>query len=1341
MRILKLLLVDDEKLTQAIFTQSLFEPGVEVVFCESGRAALELLAQQHVDFIGVSYNLPDGNGLELIRKIRTLHDFRHVPVALLTYEDTETLQAAAVRAEVTEIFLKQEINQVLSFFSRLIEQSRPINAHILYVEDSTAQAQVTLAQLRLRGFSVDWRSDAEAALFEIPKNNYDLVLTDVNLGSGMDGLMLAKRIRRLADGPGDVPIIALTANDNAAQRIALYSIGINDYLVKPVLEEELMVRIRRLIERQQMLRAVKAHKTGLKAQVAERTEQYLQVQTQLLNAAKGMQELLDSMVEGAFGVDRQGCCTFVNRAFLTMLGYQRAEEVLGQPMHRLIHHTRPNGEPYSEHDCKMLVRQEVNQPLRVDDEVFWRRDGTSIPVEYRANRIVQDGRTVGAITTFVDITERRHKEGVLLNSERQSRAVTHELLLQKFAMDQHAIVATTDVAGRITYVNDKFCAISGYSREELMGQDHIMLNSGHHPRGFFKEMYRTVFSGQVWTGDVCNRAKDGRLFWVNTTIVPDMGGDGKPQQYVEIRADITARKENEAELERYRENLEGLVLQQTNKLLESQQLWRFAVEGSGDGVWDYDFATGLNTVSLRMKEMLGFSAAAYEGDKQLNDLQSRLSPESLIVTQAAFQDVLDNKTDTYSVDQQVRCENGEYIWLHTRGIVIGRTDDGKPVRLIGTSGDITARKRIEDAALAGSRAKSEFLANMSHEIRTPMNGVIGMVDVLLQTELDTAQKRIVRTIHDSSLGLLHILNDILDYSKIEAGKLDMERIPIHLREVVESVAQLMINVASGRDVQLSLFVDPALPVWIYSDGTRLRQILFNLLGNALKFISQGVGHAMLHVHPVVRADGVNCVQFRIIDNGIGMSEEVLTRLFQPFTQADETTARKFGGTGLGLSITHRLVEMMHGQIQVESTPGIGSEFIVELPLQAAPPGQVLPAEPDLQGVTVLVVTAELSTATLLQIYLESAGALVSLVSDRSAARARLQSLPLDTVLLLGVDEEAGISVQVDPLRTVQLVRRGVSSSYGGITVQARPLFLHDLLCGVAIACGRLKAGDSLSSLERREQPRISAPTVEMALAMHSLILLAEDNEINREVMQEQLRLLGYTAEVAEDGQVALQMWRSGRYALLLTDCHMPNMDGFELTAAIRQEEKNGARRPIIAVTANAMEGESDRCREYGMDDYLAKPLRLHELGAMLKKWLPRENRTEQHAASEAGVPLQDDIMQCSLPVWDELALTVIVGDNPQMHRRLLDKFLDNSRVRMDEILSGSMSDEQLARSAHALKSAARTVGAMQLGELCHEMETSERCAPGSGRELAGNLHSAYVAVERLIKASLESKNV
>jgi PAS domain S-box-containing protein len=992
----------------------------------------------------------------------------------------------------------------------------------------------------------------------------------------------------------------------------------------------------------------------------------------------------------------------------------------------------------------MLLRHERTQPLVVSDEVFWRRDGVAIPVEYRVNRVIKEGCTAGSITTFADITARRLSEGALQDSERQSREVAHELWLQKFAMDQHAIVATTDVAGRITYVNDKFCAISGYSREELMGQDHIMINSGHHPHGFFKEMYRTVSNGQVWTGDVCNRAKNGSLFWVQTTIVPDMGEEGVPRRYVEIRADITARKENEAELERYRENLEERVLQQTNKLQESQQLWRFAVEGSGDGVWDYDFATGVNIVSPRMKEMLGFETVSGEYDKQLDDWKERLSAESLAETKRAIEDVVDNKTDHYSVDQQVRCQSGEYIWLHTRGLVVARTDAGAPLRMIGTSRDITARKQIEDAALAGSRAKSEFLANMSHEIRTPMNGVIGMVDVLMQTELNSAQKRIVRTIHDSSLGLLHILNDILDYSKIEAGKLDMEHIPIHLRDVVESVVQLMINVAIGRQVQLSLFVDTELPVWIYSDATRLRQILFNLLGNALKFIAQAEGHVMLHVHPVVCADGISCIQFRVIDNGIGMSEEVQARLFQPFTQADATTARKFGGTGLGLSITQRLVEMMHGRIFVRSTAGTGSEFVVELPQQAAPPGPLLSVEPELTGVSVLVVTAHQSE--LLRCYLESAGAAVTLLADLSEVSARLKFLPAGTLLLLDVEEDgkaALTTVHVDSVRVVQLVKRGVSSPSHDITVQAQPLFLHDLIYGAALACGRVAAADSIPLVERRAQPRPPALSVEEAQAMHRLILLAEDNEINREVMHEQLRLLGYTAEVAEDGLIALNMWRSGRYALLLSDCHMPNMDGFELTRAIRNEEQ-GTHLPVIAVTANAMQGEAELCRAHGMDDYLSKPLRLNELGPMLQKWLPLIGVSDLSRRADRSMPdcrQSVSVERVHLPVWDEQALSRSIGDKPEMQRRLLEKFLLNARERIAVILAESSSADTLARSAHALKSAARTVGAMQLGELCHELETAERQVADSGRVLTGKLQLAFDAVERQIQAFLVSKNI
>jgi CheY-like chemotaxis protein/nitrogen-specific signal transduction histidine kinase len=413
-------------------------------------------------------------------------------------------------------------------------------------------------------------------------------------------------------------------------------------------------------------------------------------------------------------------------------------------------------------------------------------------------------------------------------------------------------------------------------------------------------------------------------------------------------------------------------------------------------------------------------------------------------------------------------------------------------RVICSSKDITERKLAEEATKAASRAKSEFLANMSHEIRTPMNGVIGMVDILQTTTLDAAQRRMLGTIQLSSKALLQILNDILDFSKIEAGKLEVESVPMQLREVAEGVMQLMASSPSALAVDLSVAVDPDLPDWMLGDAVRLRQVLFNLLGNAVKFVNTASGvtpRVVLRVAPCTRVDGSPGVRLSVQDNGIGMNPEVVAKLFQPFTQADESTARKFGGTGLGLSITHRLVELMHGQVSVHSTLGVGSEFVVELPL---------------------------------------------------------------------------------------------------------------------LPCGPVRAQVTTDPVPQGSAPqRPEAPTVEEAVQTGCLILLAEDNEINRDVIQEQLRLLGYACELAEDGAIALRMWQAHptRYALLLTDCHMPNLDGFGLTEAIRVAEPAGVRLPIIAITANAMQGEADRCRDRGMDDYLSKPLRMQELAPVLEKWL------------------------------------------------------------------------------------------------------------------------------------------
>jgi CheY-like chemotaxis protein/HPt (histidine-containing phosphotransfer) domain-containing protein len=572
------------------------------------------------------------------------------------------------------------------------------------------------------------------------------------------------------------------------------------------------------------------------------------------------------------------------------------------------------------------------------------------------------------------------------------------------------------------------------------------------------------------------------------------------------------------------------------------------------------------------------------------------------------------------------------------------------------------------------------------------------------------------------MALLQILNDILDFSKIEAGKLEVESIPTYLREVAEGATQLMLSLSGARSVELSVFVAPELPTWFLCDPTRLRQVLLNLMGNAVKFSGTQPGRnarVTLRVEPCTRAQGGLGVRLSVIDNGIGMRPEVVDRLFQPFMQADESTARQFGGTGLGLSITHRLVDLMHGQVSVRSTLGEGSEFSVELPLLLCSPGRTLPPEPSLAGVCIIAVTRDPQGMELLPSYGQACGAAVVVVPDVAAAHALLAQSPgqwANTVVLISL----AITTPTTELNfpsAVGVVRMALRSSDSlatdDIMLFVRPVLFDDLLHAIAQASGRMEISTTVQSTERQiNRQRATAPSVEAAVQAGCLILLAEDNETNRDVMQEQLSLLGYTCEMAEDGAIALQMWQAnpGRYALLLSDCHMPNMDGFGLTEAIRTTEAAGTRLPIVAVTANAMQGEAQRCRERGMDDYLCKPLRMHELRDKLEKWLPKSPRSMAGAEPALAAMILGAVDDHALAVWNPATLVELVGDNPAMHRRLLQKFLIGAQAQVAEItLAAATADTSaLAGVAHTLKSAARTVGALQLGERCQSLETAGR---------------------------------
>ncbi|MEY4719095.1 MAG: hypothetical protein RL563_1713, partial [Pseudomonadota bacterium] len=440
-----------------------------------------------------------------------------------------------------------------------------------------------------------------------------------------------------------------------------------------------------------------------------------------------------------------------------------------------------------------------------------------------------------------------------------------------------------------------------------------------------------------------------------------------------------------------------------------------AMELARAGHWSIDFDLGdeYYISSDRTVNIFGDPPRAGHRYHILDDWYVNIVAADPVIAEATLNNYLEavaGKVARYDmIHPYRRPSDGQVVWIHVMGEIV-RDETGKATHVYGVVMDVTAFRKAEEAAKAANRAKSEFLANMSHEIRTPMNGVIGMVDILLETDLKSEQRRMLQTINDSSLALLDILNDILDYSKIEAGKLTVERIPTPLNEVVEGVAQLMLNIAAGNNAQIDLFIDPALPRWFYCDPTRLRQVLFNLLSNAVKFVAKSCGKARLNAHHSTGPEGQACVRFDVIDNGIGMSEEILSKLFQPFTQADESTARKYGGTGLGLSITKQLVSLMGGTISVSSTPGMGSEFTVELPLAQAeaPSGYMRPPEPNLEGVEVLAVTANSNCATLFQVYLSAAGAKVNIVADLETARDDFEKATEKPVLLLDLEKDLNI---------------------------------------------------------------------------------------------------------------------------------------------------------------------------------------------------------------------------------------------------------------------------------------------------------------------------------------------
>ena len=905
----------------------------------------------------------------------------------------------------------------------------------------------------------------------------------------------------------------------------------------------------------------------------------------------------------------------------------------------------------------------------------------------------------------------RELAGVRAKDDGQNCLSNSSLALLATAIGQigEAIVIT-DVSATIQYINPAFTRMTGYSATEVLGQNMRLLKSGCQEFAYYRELWRTILSGEVWQGELINRRKEGTLYTAEMSITPVRDPSGTITNFIAITQDVTERRATEAALHSSKRRLEdvqriaplgsweldvqasefrgsevffrilgwtpsaaalpfGKVMEaipaadrervdQTirntlgtrepfdvehrivrrdgtmrvvrsrgqvvadqggrsvrlvgtahditdyrlahQNLRQSEEKFRSLVANIPDVIWSSNIDGRTHYISPNAEHVFGFTPEEM-CEKGTKLWVGQIDPsDSRRIVDAFHQLFAEGRP--FDVEYRLQRKDGEWIWVHDRAY---RTYERSGVRCAdGVISDITERKRAEEemrkakeAAESANRAKSQFLANMSHEIRTPMNGVIGVAGLLLDTELTAEQRQYAGIVRSSGEALLKVINDILDFSKIEARKLTLEKTDFDLRAVLEDAVAVLALKASEKGLELTCEIEPGTPTLLRGDPFRVRQVLVNLLGNAVKFTSQGKVAVRTRLEAEEACTAT--LRFTVRDTGIGFRQDRASTLFEPFVQADGSSTRRYGGTGLGLTISKQLVEMMGGQIGVESQEGKGSTFWFT---------GVFEKQPQLSAPMGATGNADTPSATL-----------------------------------------------ADP-----------QPMAAGANRQAR-------------------------------------------------ILLAEDNLTNQTVAKAMLNKLGYNADVVANGAEALEALREADYDLVLMDCGMPEMDGYETTRCIR-ERRAGTRNPhipIIAITADAMTGDRDKCLQAGMSDYIAKPVEPRKLAEVLEKWLnPPASGGEgspparQLPAITEAVFNQDDLL-ARLMGDKDLASKVIAGflDDAPRQLRALKKMLEEGDA------------DGARRQAHSLKGATATVSAEALRALCSETQ-EEAAAMDFSRALA-----------------------